>query len=213
MGIGVFRSDSNGNSLKLENIKILFQFLLMLICSLTIGGVLIKSLPETFYQSLIVRVSAHFETVFINCDGIYDHIKTILLYALSDILSVAIIFVVSFSAFNYVLSDFLLVYNGIRTGASVCFLYMFISNPVFVYNIGLLRYIVFLFFKAVILILIFDYAYRAAVYSRKLKITTPSGRPNIKIKVFFPFVMYTLTYIGSLIIINGAYCWLIYFLK
>lgn len=213
MGIGSFGSNLRGNPQRLERIKILFQFLLMLVCSFAIGWMLANSVSEAFYQNSVLGISAHFETVFINCNTFYDYIKAILLYALSDILSVFIIFIVSFSAFNYVISDFLLVYNGIRVGFSVSFLSSFISDPIFAYNVGLLRYIVFAFFKAVILLLILDYSYRAAVYSQKLKITSPNGRPNIKIKVFLPFIVYTLTYVGSVIIINGVYCWLIYFLK
>jgi hypothetical protein len=194
-------------------VKILFQFLLMVLCSATIGWMLVNTLSEASYHNSEFRISSHFETVFINCKILYDYIKAILLYSLSDILSLLIIFVASFSVFNYIVSDLLLVYNGMRIGFSLPFLYAFISDPVFVYNIGLLKYIVFVFFKVGILILILDYAYRAAVYSQKLKITAPNGRPNIKIKVLFPFIIYTFTYIGSLIIINGAYCWLIYFLK
>lgn len=213
LGIGSFGSNFRGDPQKLERIKILFQFVLMLICSIIIGLMLVNSLSETFYQNSMLGISAHFETVFINCKTFYDYIKAILLCALSDILSLLIIFVVSFSAFNYAVSDILLVYNGLRIGFSVSFLSAFISNSLFAYNIGRLRFVVFVFFKAVILLLILDYAYRAAVYSRKLKLTTPSGRPNIKIKVLLPFTVYTLTYIGSVIIINGVYCWLIYFLK
>ena len=211
--IGRLRANVNSDPQKLERVKILFQFLLMLICSAIIGYGIAKNISEDFYQSSMLGVSAHFETVFLNCNIFYDYLKTVLIYAVSDILSILIIFVISFSAFNYIVSDILLIYNGLRMGFSISFLSVFVSNALFGYNIGVLRYTAFVFFKAVALTLIFDYAYRAAVYSLKFKIITPNGRPNVKIKVLFPFVVYTLTYIGSVIIINGAYCWLIYFLK
>ncbi len=213
LGIGSFSSNFRTDQERLERIKILFQFILMLVCSVIIGWLVVNSLTETFYQNSVLGVSTHFETVFINCKTFYDYIKEILLYALSDILSVFVIFVVSFSAFNYLVCDLLLVYNGLRIGTSVSFLSAFISNSIFAYNIGLLRFVVFVFFKAVVLMLMLDYAYRAALYSQKLKLTAPNGRPNVKVKVLLPFIVYTLTYIGSVIIINGVYCWLIYLLK
>lgn len=199
--------------LSVERAKIGFQFVLMTVCSFLMGALLISFLSVEFYSQSVLRVSTHFETVFINCSDVKDYIFSILLYALGDIISIAVVFVVSFAVFNYTVSDIVLIYNGIKVGFAVFFLYSFVSNTSIAYNIGVLRYIIFVFFKAVLLLLILDYSYRSAVYSAKFKSVNKAGRPDIKPKVLFPFMLNTLTYIGAVIILNGLYCWLMYVLK
>ena len=199
--------------LAIERAKIGFQFILMTVCSFTIGALFISFLSEEFFAQSALKLSTHFETVFINCSSIREYLFSVLLYALSDIISIAIIFVVSFAVFNYIASDIVLIYNGIKTGFTVFFLYSFVSNVALTYNIGVLRYWVFAFFKAVILLLILDYSYRSAVYSAKFKIFNNTGRPEITPKVLFSFILKTLTYMGAVIILNALYCWLIYILK
>lgn len=207
------RPFAKNDPLSIERAKIGFQFILMTVCSFLMGALLISFLSEEFYAKSVLRVSTHFETVFINCSELREYIFSVLLYALSDIISIAVVFVVSFAVFNYIASDIVLIYNGIKTGFTVFFLYSFVSNASLAYNIGSLRYLIFVFFKAVILLLILDYSYRSAVYSAKFKTFNNMGRPNINPKVLFPFILNTLTYIGSVIILNALYCWLMYILK
>jgi len=207
------RPPAKGDPISIERAKIGFQFILMTVCSFIMGALIISFLNEEFYGKSVLRVSTHFETVFINCSEAREYIFSILLYALSDIISVAAIFIVSFAVFNYVASDIVLIYNGIKSGFAVFFLYPFVSNASLAYNIGFLRYLIFVFFKTIILLLILDYSYRSGVYSVKLKTFNNTGRSDIKPRVLFPFVLNTLTYIGAVIILNALYCWLMYILK
>lgn len=211
--IKTFRKNANEPVVRIERVKIIFQFAMTILCSFIMGLLLIKMLPAQFYSNSVLKVSTHFEMVFINCQSIYDYIRCILKYSLSDILCIITLFLVSFFTFNYVASDIVLIYNGIKLGSTVSFLWGFIADTTLAYNLGVLRYLVFAVFKLVLIVLIFNYSCRSAIYSHKLKAVSGTGRPNVKARALIPFIVNTLTYVGSIIIINGIYCFLIYALK
>ena len=211
---GFFKLPASYNNLDhTERVKIAFQFTLMSVCSLILGVLLSRSLSEVFYSDYVVNISTHFETLFLKCEKFYDYFLCVASYAISDIVCVIIIFCVSFAAFNYVVSDLVLAYLGIKTGLAVSFLFTFISNPEFQYNIGWLKYMVFLIFKLFILIIIWDYSYRSAVYSYNLKKVNTLGRSATSAKTLFVFLINTAAYLGSVIILNILYCLLVYLLK
>ena len=201
------------SAIQTERFKIVLQFALTVLCSFVIGLLLIRILPEQFYSASILKVSTHFETVFINCEIPYDYIRCILKYSLPDIICIITLFGVSFFTFNYVATNLVLIYNGARSGGVSAFLWAFISSATLSYGIGVLRYTVFVVFKMLLLALIFDYSCRSALYSHKLKEVSDAGRPNVKARVLLPFILHLLTYLGSAIILNGIYCFLIYALK
>lgn len=200
-------------SFRIERTKIAFQFILMSVCSVLIGFLLVGVLSENIYSDNVFRVSDHFKKMFIGCESFGDYFSCILSFALSDIICILIIFAVSFALFNYVVSDFVLIYSGFRFGFITSFLSSFVSNTEYAYSIGWIKYLVFIFFKSAVFILLWDYSYRSAVYSANLKETSSIGRPNLKIKVVVPFLVNTLARIGAVIILDGLYCGLIYFLK
>ena len=208
-----FGSASGSRAMKLERVKIAFQFLLMTVCSLIIGFLISGALSDGFYEKSVLGVSSHFETLFIDCSEPYDYISCIALYSVYDIICIAVVFFVSFAAFNYVATDFVLIYNGTRFGLAVSFLSAFIDSQRYSYGIGIIRYIVFIFFKTAILILLFGYSYRAAILSGELRRMGANGRIVINPKTLLYFLLYTFANIGSVLLLNGLYCWLIYILK
>lgn len=208
-----FASVRSRELVRVERLKIAFQFLLMTVCSLVIGHMIARALSDDFYKSSVVGVSSHFETLFINCTAIYDYISCILRYSIWDIACVAVIFFVSFAAFNYSVTDIVLVCLGVRCGLSVSFLAAFIRDGSYDYGIGVMRYIVFVFFKVTALLLILNYSYVAAVTSTSLRRTAESGRLVIHPPSLIRFLLYTIACVGSLIVLSGLYCWLIYLLK
>lgn len=208
-----FGSASDSRVMRLERVKIAFQFLLMTVCSLTIGFLISGALSDSFYEESVLGVSSHFETLFVNCGSIYDYISCIALYSIYDIICIAVIFCVSFAAFNYVATDFVLVYNGVRSGLAISFLFAFVTAERCSYGIGLGRYTVFIIFKLAILVLLFSYSYRAAVSSSTLRRTEKNGRIVINPRMALRFLLYTFANVGSVLVINGLYCWLIYSLK
>lgn len=208
--LSFFKASASKESLKLERAKIAFQFLLMTVCSLIMGILISGGLSDSFYSDAVTGISAHFENAFLNCHTFYDKVLHVVLYSLSDLICLTIIFCVSFAVFNYVVSDFVLIYNGIKFGFLTSFLSKYLFGRVASYNINTVEFFTVVFFKVTTLILILDYAYRAAVYSIGLKETKFNGRPSVKLRVLFPFCINTLAYMGSIIILNGLYCWLIY---
>ncbi len=208
-----FGSARNRELIRIEKLKIAFQFLLMTVCSLIIGILISRALSADFYENSVLGVSSHFETIFINCSVAYDYILCIAAYSVYDLVCIIGIFLVSFAAFNYVATDMILVYCGLRFGLSVSFLSAFIKNASFAYSIGIIRYIVFIFFKIAVLLLILNYAYIAAVSSISLRRTASNGRMVISSGALLRFMVYTIACAGSVLILSGLYCWLIYLLK
>lgn len=208
-----WRARTLSNAPQTERAKILFQFALMTVMSLIMGGAIRSFVSGDFFTASVHSVATHFEKIFINCSTAYDYIVRIALYSLSDVILLLVICASSFSILNYVISDAVLVYNGVKFGFCATLLWGFISNDLLVYNIGFTRYLVFVFFKSATILLILNYAYRAALYSIKFKRTDSLGRSRIKPRELFPFLVNTSAYVGMLLILNAIYCWLIYILK
>ena len=198
---------------KVERLKICFQFLFVLVLSCASGVILSKSISDSFYANWMFRVSTHFETIFIKCSDVFERAIAICVYSLSDILSVFLIFAVSFFVFNYTLTNVVLFYNGIKFGVSVSFLIEFFKRSETIYSIGISRLILFLSFEFVFLVVLFLYSCKMALSSSKLRGVTTLGRPNIKPKEFFLSTVKTLAYIGVILILNSSYCFLLYFSK
>ena len=198
---------------RLEQIKILFQFLLMIFSSVIIGAILTKLCSERYYIIAQNPVSTHFEKLFLEKKGILEVLRSIAIYSSWDMLCVLVVFFTSFSAFNYVATDILLVASGIKTGFSITFLSKYLSAPILSYNLSVLKFSVFVFFKIILLFLLFSYSYNAAIYSLSMRYTSPNGRLKIVFPKLFTFLGVTLAYIGSIMITNSAYCWILYLLK
>lgn len=198
---------------RLEQFKILFQFVLMSVCSLVIGAFLSNIFSEQYYTVAQSVVSTHFEKLFLGYSDLLECMRAVIRYSSFDIICILAVFAVSFAVFNYAATDIILVVCGIKTGFSIAFLSEYVSNEALAYNLGVLRFTVYAVFKAALLLLLFTYSYRAAVYSISLNRTTANGRWAVTFKKLLPFLALTLAYIGAVIITNGAYCWIIYMLK
>ncbi len=202
----LFNSD---NKLKIEQMKILFQFIIMAVCSSVIGALILGWINGDLISNMTVMVSTHFEEIFKGCENLFDHLSTVLIYALPELICILVIFCASFATFNYIATDIVIFFCGFKIGMSVLFLASFLPSYATAYHVGYKMFFAFVLLKLSVLIFLVKYSYTAAKYSYSLKKITFYGRPNIKMKVLFPFLISTLTYIGSVIIINGIYCWLI----
>ena len=204
---------SQNNDRRTERAKIAFQFVLMSVCSLIMGHLIARSFSDAFYVDRSLNVSTHFEAIFLHCSNFGDYFTCILSYALSDLLCVLLIFCVSFATFNYIISDLVLVYSGMRTGLVISFLMFFLSDTNTSYNVAPIKFIVFVVFELLCLIIVWDYSYRAAIHSYELKKVTVSGRSAANTSVVVAFLINTAMYLGTILLISGSYCWLIYILK
>ena len=190
----IYSSKMHDGRSSLERVKILFQFVLMLVCSLIIGTLMTGMVEADFYIGAQSTVSSHFEMLFLDIVGVSDVIRSVIAYSVFEIICVIVIFVASFSVFNYAVSDIVLVICGIKSSFSVAFLSEYISEPIFSYNVGYLKFAVYFIFKALMLLLIFIYAYKSAVYSVDLRYSTANGRLTLKFSALFPFLLATIAY-------------------
>ncbi len=204
---------THNHSLNNERAKIALQFALMSICSAVLGVLLSKVLPESFYVKSAGALFEHFGNIFKNCSEVSENLYQILSYALSDIILVAVIFCVSFAVFNYAVSDIVLVYSGLKTSFAISFLSKYLSNTDFSYSISWIEFTVFVIFKLLIMLVIWDYAYKAAAFSPNLKKINSLGRSAVNTRTVFSFFLSSLIYFGTIIILNSLYCYLIYIIK
>jgi len=203
-------SMSRDDKLNTEKLKVAFQFFIMIFCSAFIGYVFCGLLSEELILSLTVSISTHFENTFAFCEGPLEYFGEALVYTLPEIICITFIFFASFATFNYLATDAALLFYGFRFGMSATLLFLLISSDGSIYQIRYSELIIFIIFKIFLLVLLVKYSYTAAKYSYSLKKVGPLGRPDVKIKVLFPFLISSLTYMGSMMILNGIYCLLIY---
>ncbi len=204
---------SNISAEKLEKMKISFLFSALLLLSTVCGILITNYISEELYPNSLFRVSTHFETAFLKSAGLIDSAKIIAIYSLPDIISFLIIFAASFSIVNYLISDIIIIYSGIRFGVSVAFLINFANKSSFSYSVGNVRLWLFILTNLMMLSTLLYYAYQAAISSVSFRRTDPNGRPNIKTKDFITFALKSAACIGIVFMLNTLYCFFIYMLK
>ncbi len=197
----------------LEKMKISFLFSSVLIVSTLLGIFIANYVSVSIYPNSVFLLSNHFETAFLRCTDFLGCVKIIALYSLSDIILLLIIFAVSFSILNYLLTDIVLFLAGVKFGISVAFLLTFSRISNLPYSIGSIRIFIFIASELLILALLLYYSYSAAISALSFRGTNVSGRPNIKVRDFMFFSVKTAACVGAILILNAIYCFLLYVLK
>ena len=197
----------------LEKMKISFLFSSVLIVSALLGILIANYTSASIYPNSVFLLSNHFETAFLRCTDFFGCVKTIALYSLSDIILLLIIFAVSFSMLNYLLTNIVLFLGGMKFGISVAFLLSFTRMSNLPYSIGNIRIFVFIASELLILALLLYYAYSAAISALGFRGTNVSGRPDVKTRDFLIFFVKTAACVGAIVILNAIYCLLLYILK
>ena len=182
------------SDINLEKQKIVFQFFLVTV-SAFIGGLLFtKLLSGEKIAELSLSVVEHFNFKV----DLHILLSATLKQSIIDIVCILLIFLFSFSYFNYLATDLILAFLGFRTGIniSLCF-FSFIG-----------KFLLFtsLLFKVFLLLILAIYSCKAAIFSLKLKRTLPNGRVTIDSKILISLTILTTSTIGVSIIINGLYC-------
>lgn len=198
---------------RLEKIKISFLFSAVLLISSFLGMIVANYISADLYANSVFRISNHFETAFLRCSDLLGYIKIIALSSLSDIIAFFVIFAVSFSILNYVITDVVLFYCGVKFGISVAFLVGFSRLQNSPYRLGGIRLSLFVLTELILLVLILCYSCYAATASLRFKQTASSGRPNIKTGDLILFSVKTVACVGAVIILNALYCFSLYILK
>ena len=203
----------NTDLLRTERIKIAVQFFLTAICSFALGFVIPYVLSVEFYEGFSDRVASHFVSAFDCCADAYECAVCVLKYSAYDAISIAVIFLASFAAFNYALTNLALIYCGLRVGLAISFLSAFVGQTELDFLLDGVSYAVFVIFKVCVTALILYYAYSAALRSVSLRRTTPSGRTLSSSADVLKFLIYTFSCTAAALILTGLYCWLVYVFK
>ena len=198
---------------KLEKMKISFLFSFVLLISALLGMLVVNYISTEIYANSLFRLSNHFETVFLRCSDFVGYAKIIAQYSLYDIIALLIIFASSFSMLNYLLTDIVLFYSGIKFGISVAFLINFSKLSDLSYSIGNTRLALFVFAELAIIAIVLYYSCYSAMSSLNFRRTDTSGRPNIKTSDLISFAVKTAACVGATLILNTLYCFLLYILK
>ena len=198
--------------LAIERNKMLFQFIVMFFSSLLLGIISTKLLSEGFLRNSNVIISLHFELPFSNCDGFASVVREIFYYSAFDLVSALAIFLASFSVLNYFISDLMIILGGFKTGFSIALLAGFIDNSDAAYSVGVSRFLLFCLFRIALVAYMVFYAWRSALYSFDLRRSDELGRAVMNPKTLLNYFLFSLTFTGTLLIINAAYCGIIYIL-
>ncbi len=186
-----------------ERKKVFFQFTLMTLMALVMGGMLEKLLTPAFEKRALTAVTTHFEIPFHYCDTAWDWLLCILRYALPDLITLTVIFLAAFTFLNYVITDLALVYAGGRLGLS--FLLLTKSS-----GISFAHRTIFLLFHGLMLALIWLYACQSALLSFHLKRFSSVGRLSTAPLEALRLLLFTFLYAVFAFILDGLYCLLIY---
>ena len=182
-----FTSFRNKSQIRLEKQKIVFQFTLVLVAAFVAGVLFVRLISENALSAISERISKHFlseatASFFIkNCAV--------------DVVCVFVLYLFSFSFINYVISDIILAFVGFRFGifSRLCVL-SDTGNAIFI------------FFKLLLLLLIFVYSCKIAMDSLKLKKILPNGRVSVESQTFTQITVLTVIAVVLVFIINGLYC-------
>ena len=198
---------------RLERLKISFLFSSVMLISVLLGMLVASHISDALYSNSIFRLSTHFETVFLKSANLTEHAKIIARYAAADVISLLVIFAASFSMLNYLITDIILFYNGVKLGVTAAFLINFTKNQDFAYTVGNEQAFVFIVIELLLAALLLYYSHQAATASIRFRKTSSNGRPIIKSGDFFSFLLKTAACVGAVFILNSLYCILLCILK
>ena len=197
---------------KIERFKILFQYALMVLCSCVVGVLFHSFLGSDYLLGIYSAIEDHFNSLALYCDTLTKAAVAIVKYSSAEIISVLLIFISSFAVFNYVACDVILIYNAFRFAFSATLLLSAVHSPWADIGISSLEAVSFAISRLAIILVLLIYSYYSAVYSCALRVQKENGRSSFKYRHIASYFLVTLSYVGSLLIINAFYLLFIYFL-
>ena len=197
----------------IERIKILFQFLVTLLFAFVSGALLCGACSDTLVVSSQIAINAHFNSMFSGAVSFQDVFSTVVAYTLPYIFAIIAIAVLSFSVFNYLVSDVVLLICGVKVGFSITLLLSSVSSSQNIKAVTFLSILMFSIFRILILVLVVCFAYRASLFSRNISLKNNNGRYYLEPLKILSFSVITAAHIGALVFTNGIYCAIAFVLK
>ena len=160
-----------------EQIKIIFQYAVMLVASWVAGWLLPHFFSETLWQMARETISTHFELPFSSLTNLHEVLLAVYGFFKPTLICIGLVGIFSFSSLNCLATDCVLVYLGMRTGCTVSVLYAFSQDTApLSYHTGAFRLFVFILFKLLVLVFFAVYAVRTAKLSYRLRVYSQEGR-------------------------------------
>ncbi|MBE6576673.1 MAG: hypothetical protein E7653_00870 [Ruminococcaceae bacterium] len=190
----------SSDEIKLEKIKILFQFAIMLIASIVLGVCLARVISIDLRSTATANILRHFSPQ--GTKGVGDFLEY-LRYSAFDVIVVVLLVIFSFSFINYIISDIVIVMYGAKLGIASSLL---LAIP----EVRAFDRFVFFTFKPLLLILIVLFSYKMALFSLEIRRFSNNGRLVADRRKTLSMLLASLAFIGLILIINGLYCLCLY---
>ncbi len=203
--MNIFKTSHNIKSLNVEKIKIVFQFLLMLSASFICGICLLNIISQEAVNNAFLVICGHFTSPFEGNVSFSHKLIGYLTLCLSDILSVLLLFIFSFSFFNYFASDIVIIYQGFGFGVNASLLCC-----VGAAYVGVIRIFAYILCRLLIIVALVIYACKMSCYSLSIRKFSTRGRISLNFKSFFGIFVSMIAIIGFILIVKGLYCLIIY---
>ena len=197
-----------------EQLKIIFQYSLMLVSSFVGGAILPRLLGPEFWSMAETSVSTHFALPFDGIKGLGSILKITFSYFKPDFWCVLLVGIFTFSSLSCPVSDGVLLYLGARTGCSISVLYTLVKgNTQAAYQPTAFCFFLFAVFKLLLLACFLTYSVRMAQYAYRLRIYSKEGRVLFEPKAVWNCLLQMITATSILFVLHLLYGASIYFVS
>ena len=200
------RNDFHPSTRHREQIKIIFQYSLMLLAALVAGWILPRFFPETLWQESYQAVIFHFSPTASKI----TLIQTAYTFAKPILICIAAIFVFAFSSLNCLITDGILVYLGARIGCSLSVLYAMLRSTT-TDAPSASDCFLFVLFRLLLVAFFLSFAIRMASYSYRLRIYSREGRTLFEPKTVWALILHTLLGAAICLGLHVLYGYFLYF--
>ena len=190
-------------NIKTEQRQALLQYCLVCVISF-IGSMIIACfLSKGSLLDIGEQITLHFSAQFSKNAPLYNFIISVLYYSIVDIICIISVFLFTFSIFNYLASDVVLLYQGLNIGLSISILlrYSSLFNSISIFDI-----IWFIGCKSVLLIFYIIYLNTLTKYSFELKSYSANLRVSLNFKTLLYLLIFMISGCGFALLLNAIYC-------
>ena len=186
--------------------KVFFTFSLILCASLVLGMLFCKISVSSVSDAMKIQIASHFIDVFDGCRNPTDYFAVIITASNADFRYLVLVFTVGFTYFCKYAAFALVGVRGFSVGYSIAFLFMAIKEEALCLRYPSVAFLLFLFSKIILLILLVYLAVKASLFCddfHKLR-----GRKSLMLRspVIYRYAFFFLTALGFVIIVNAGYC-------
>ena len=176
------------NKKDIEKQKIIFQFSLVLVLSYIAGIIVVKLVSDDLLTHILGDIS---DRTSIGA----DFTSILLDRCADDIFAIITLWFFSFSYINYLVTDFVLVYWGFKSGFST---YLFVLS-----NTETVRSCIYIFITIALLAVYLTFSCSIAIKSLDLVTHRVNGRVSFNKRCLFAITVLSISTVGATLILNA----------